>query len=296
MRITAFTASYPKFGNKNQGYNNTETHVFAYDDSVSQERRKEIWRNIEEDIPFIRDEREEYQQYVETAKRLLLRKKKYSTLKLPQFTSFESTNIRGGGFDPNLFNYLHDEKKVKRVIALAPDDAKREKIEAKAKAAGVEYVPSKVVYGENKMILQEVPFMDEDEFINPMIQRAKESGMDEKRLEEMEKGIRSFFHNASRNYIENELIPFIDTMKKGNVYIACQYGTFRTDTAISLNSWFNTECEHPFQCLNHTFDLIAFNNLYKKLTDEDKEKLGFTPEFEEQFKVSIKEKIQNFRS
>lgn len=81
----------------------------------------------------------------------------------------------------------------------------------------------------------------------------------------------------------DDFVKFIQTMKKGKLYIGCEYGTYTTDNALMLNAFFNplyvrekkfvTTYNRPF-----TSKLI---NLYKNLTTEHKRLLGWIKEFDQ---------------
>lgn len=79
----------------------------------------------------------------------------------------------------------------------------------------------------------------------------------------------------------NRFVDYIETMQKGYYYIGCEYGTYKTDNYLLLNSVFNPKAEEPI--LPHT-DLVKIDmmkDLYKNLTPEDKKRMGWTKEFDE---------------
>ena len=91
-----------------------------------------------------------------------------------------------------------------------------------------------------------------------------------------------------RNDIE-EFINFINVLKKDYFYIGCEYGTYKTDDAIVLNSYFNSNLKNrPNRRLTDTLNGNHLKLIYEKLTSDDKIKLGWTKEFEEKFLANLK--------
>ena len=79
-------------------------------------------------------------------------------------------------------------------------------------------------------------------------------------------------------------INFINEMKKDNLYVGCACGTGRTDEALTLNYFFNPKAQKTKPIKN----VVAINhneikNLYLNLTKEEKIKLGWDKEFDENF-------------
>lgn len=81
----------------------------------------------------------------------------------------------------------------------------------------------------------------------------------------------------------NDFIKFIQTMQKGNLYIGCEFGTYTTENALMLNAHFN-----PLFLRGQKF-ISTYNrvltpkliNLYKNLTIEHKQLLGWTKEYDQ---------------
>jgi hypothetical protein len=100
------------------------------------------------------------------------------------------------------------------------------------------------------------------------------------------------WHYKARKSIE-EFIDFINFMQKENVYIGCACGTYRTDFAVVLNSFFNPKAK--YNCSNISFAnyLKGFENLYHNLTQADKLKLGWSKDFDKHF-ISKLNKLKAF--
>ena len=91
--------------------------------------------------------------------------------------------------------------------------------------------------------------------------------------------------NVWKKHLEEELddfVKFILTMQKGNLYIGCEYGTYTTDNAMMLNSYFNPLYvrEKKYVNFHNRIFLNQFVNLYKNLRIEHKELMGWTKQFD----------------
>ena len=75
-------------------------------------------------------------------------------------------------------------------------------------------------------------------------------------------------------------VDYIQLMQKGYYYIGCEYGTYKTDDYILLNETFNPKAEAPF-VRGAMYKLDLMKTLYNNLTPEDKLRMGWTKEFDE---------------
>jgi len=94
---------------------------------------------------------------------------------------------------------------------------------------------------------------------------------------------------SSRGFVD-DCIDLIETMNKGYFYIGCLCGTDRTDDALMLSEYFNPKNKQTTSgCFNtpRQFKKDCMAELYKKLTDEDKKRLEFTPEFEAKLRKKL---------
>lgn len=89
---------------------------------------------------------------------------------------------------------------------------------------------------------------------------------------------------------KDDLIKFIKTMQKEYIYMGCEYGTYKTDAAVTLNTLFNPNVKGPCR-VGSTFEIgyiwRVADELYKLMTPKDKKAIGWTPEFEKIFKEKI---------
>jgi hypothetical protein len=92
----------------------------------------------------------------------------------------------------------------------------------------------------------------------------------------------------ARDVIE-KLIKFIKVMQDDYVYIACEYGSYKTDDAIILNNFFNAKNQRHPNYTRRYFQIDCIKKYYEWLTDTDKIKLGWTKEYEKQFLKRVKE-------
>lgn len=86
----------------------------------------------------------------------------------------------------------------------------------------------------------------------------------------------------NKNAEIDEFVSFIQEMKKGNLYIGCEYGTQTTDNALMLNAFFNPMYVRTKKYVT-SYNIIytkKLEKLYKNLTQEHKERMGWSKEFE----------------
>lgn len=103
-----------------------------------------------------------------------------------------------------------------------------------------------------------------------------------------ERGIAEYVNSHINTWKENtrafidEFTSYIQKMKKGNVYIGCEFGTYDTDAALMFDYLFNPNKRYSriFPVKNY---LRCAENLYHNLTDSDKLKMGWTKDFEKTF-------------
>ena len=99
-------------------------------------------------------------------------------------------------------------------------------------------------------------------------------------------------NNIDKIKQKDKLVEFIKEMQKEYVYMGCEYGTYKTDVAVFLNTLFNPKVKG--YCKIYSPDKIIYvpktaNEIYKNMTNKDKKELGWTKEFEKQFN----KKLQN---
>lgn len=83
----------------------------------------------------------------------------------------------------------------------------------------------------------------------------------------------------SRDYIE-KIKKFISVINRGNFYIGCNHGYYRTNFALLVNQTFNPEWNGDSALKPSAEEQKFLNEFYNKLTPEDKAELGFTENFE----------------
>lgn len=101
------------------------------------------------------------------------------------------------------------------------------------------------------------------------------------------------WHNAKNEEID-KFVKFIRFMQKGNLYIACEWGTYTTDNALMLNSFFNPLYVRApkFITQNNRIYLQRVQKLYQNFTAEHKELMGWTKEFDKATAEKLKRIIR----
>ncbi|MCM1073049.1 MAG: hypothetical protein NC334_04515 [Bacteroides sp.] len=95
----------------------------------------------------------------------------------------------------------------------------------------------------------------------------------------------------------DKFVRFIQTMRKEDVYIGCEYGTSRTNNALLLNHFFNPKADRTPNCVtkfNYGL-LFSIESLYKNLTDSHKAQMGWTEEFDKNFLTRLKKVRGEFK-
>ena len=91
-----------------------------------------------------------------------------------------------------------------------------------------------------------------------------------------------------KNKFVNRFVDYIKVMQEGNTYIACDYGTYRTDDAVMLNSFFNPKANRHSVVVRRDYFSDYIKTLYKNLTSKDKLKMGWDENWEKQFAKMLK--------
>lgn len=97
---------------------------------------------------------------------------------------------------------------------------------------------------------------------------------------------------SPREILDN-LPKLFGLLDNGQYYIACAQGRHRTDIAFAMNYLFNPKTKEVPTMYGHVKDgkmryddiFARANSLMKNMTQADKDKLGWTKEFEEEFKI-----------
>ena len=91
-----------------------------------------------------------------------------------------------------------------------------------------------------------------------------------------------------REFVD-ELVNLVQVAQKGYYYIGCEFGTYKTDDALALIIALNPQQADETLYISDLFKIDGMRNLYKNLTSEDKKKMGWTKEFDENFLPRLQE-------
>ena len=236
-------------------------NIFGFDDEISRNRRIFIRQHYNEyKMP--------YQDIYENEPKL----EKYQLNKLLDFFAKKPKNINGEDIYHLPLANVHNISTLKRytpniyrgsTLYDAPDW-----VLDKLKKAGIQRVIDLAGYGDlykNKVERHGLEYVPVS--INTMRS--------------------DYYVNSSR---KEELIKFIKTMQKEYVYMGCEFGTYKTDAAVLLNSLFNPKVKA--YCKIYSPEKIEYipkiaNKLYHLMSSQDKKEIGWTPEFEKLFNKKI---------
>ena len=160
--------------------------------------------------------------------------------------------------------------------------------EKSVKDAGLEYYCPTFGYGgmgiwdEEAFDTKESLLARETKYFTPLDFEKNKKYL-ELRLNSHEKNIRKSV---------DRFVDYIETMQKGYYYIGCEYGTYKTDNYLLLNTVFNPKAKDPFIPNTDLVKLDMMKDLYKNLTPEDKKRMGWTKEFDENVPKRLDTAIQ----
>ena len=243
-------------------FKSSENNIIGYDDAISKSRRDFIRCGIEQNqMP--------YQSIYEKEPRL----EEYELKKLINFFLNKPKPVDGEIMSELPLSNLHRISDSQRY---APNiyrgstlyDAS-EWVFDKIKAAGIKTIINLADYG------------------NSYKEKVEKAG-----LEYLDFDI---YHYIKSDWIDetvqkNKLVEFIKTMQKEYVYLGCEFGTYKTDAAIFLNTLFNPKVKGYCKIYSPKMvDYIpqAADQIYLNLTQKDKKSIGWTPEFEKAFTEKI---------
>ena len=264
--------------------NNNEWHVFGIDEGGQATR------------DYIRQWREEhyipYQSIYEKGHKLsdfelkqvisdLVRKpvkvnnELIDELHLQNLDFVDNTSYRGAMIKSDKLEKVEKlyEAGIRRIIPIGRGNTALEDV---CKKIGMDY----------QAIMFDSKFNDAFKTIDEVKSSAKEYARDILGLDE--KGVANRVNSRISTWEENtrafigEFTSYIQKMKKGNVYIGCEFGRYDTDAALMFDYLFN-----PNKRYSRSFPVEDYlkcaENLYHNLTDSDKLKMGWTKDFEKTF-------------
>ena len=242
-------------------FKSNDDNIIAYDDEISQERRKFI-REIHE------YETMPYYSIYENEPRL----DEYEMHKLLNFFVNKPKKIDGDVMSelniPNLHNISRSLRYTPNIYRGATLYDAPDWVLEKLKDAGIKTIINLGDYGESyeeKMKRAGFEYFDFD------IRRMRDRHFNPKEK-------------------KDKLIEFIKTMQKEYIYMGCECGTYKTDAAVKFNNLFNPKVK--IACKIYSPEMISdipdiAEDIYQNMTPEDKESIGWTPEFEENFRDKI---------
>lgn len=264
--------------------------VYAHDDSISKERRQDIRKHLENNgLALLRDEKDEYIRLVdpshkiEKVKEIEKTEDKLDKDFLYKFCEEFEENCFRGAVVFSLFKALK-KAGIQKIIAINPNKTDKDK----ADEIGIEYYSCNI-FNQGSALGKNLPFQLKKEYLKEIEEDSRDKGLSQTEIQAVLENASEYFDYRLNGFVKNSLIPFIEKMRERNFYMGCDYGTYRTDLAVSLNSWFNPKADYNFIFPTSEYDLAAFKNLFENLNKKHKKALGITKDFEKQFKAKLKE-------
>lgn len=270
--------------------NNIEDNILGYDDSISQSSRNAIRKWHESTyIPYQSLYEKEYHLTDYQLSQLLA-----SMMKKPKIVDYKSmmsipvynikpVDTKGKSYrGATLVNHSEclpvlKKSGIERIVDLIGYT----KYEHDVKNADLEYYCPK--FGRAITGLwNEAAFSSLNEYIN---EELKYYGpLDRQNKAKYIQILTNDYKKESRESVDN-FIELIQFLQKDYYYIGCQFGTDRTSAFLLLNEVFNPKAQiaHPkLKLSDYTacYQLDCMLKLYKKLTPDDKQVLGWTEEFD----------------
>lgn len=242
--------------------NNIQSEPIAYDDAISQQRRNFIrfhyasWNNgFYQDIYEKEPRLEEYE-----LKKLV---KFYSSK--PKKINIDNLNIIAKKIDNSPKTNIYRGQSL-----MYSSDADIKSL----KDAGFKQVIDFAGFGNEYKLRVEKAGMDFSDFY---MENFWDDGVFGK----------SNSPDCKRNFI-NKFVEFINKMQEGYAYIGCDFGTYKTDEAVMLNSFFNPKANRHSVVVRHDFMIDKMRILYENLTSADKLKMKWDAEWEKNFFSMLK--------
>ncbi len=277
-----------------------DTHVFGFDDEISKSRRNFIREHYNQYLMpnyeiYEANGRLEKYKLKNLIENLIGRKTIHQAtnsdsnassymsifdLPMHNIKHIEGTNsYRGSSIIDNL-NILPALKRnnIKRIVDLVGYDSLKEA----CRKNDIEYLEYKVDSNiwDNDAFKSKKNIIENENSIYQNI-----FGIGAEAPEDVIKKALLLWKDNKQKFIE-KFIPFIKTMQKDNVYIGCEFGTYKTDNALLLNYFFNskTKTNHNGITLFNKISLTEeIENLYYNLTPENKKLLEWDNNFDKQF-------------
>ena len=264
--------------------NDNEWHVFGIDEG-GQAKRDYIrkWRD-EHYIPYQSiyekghklSEFELKQVISDLVKKpIKVNSKLIDELHLQNLDYVDNTSYRGAMIQADELDKVEKlyEAGIRRII---PVGRGSQELEDACKKIGMEY----------QAIMFDSRFNDAFKTIDEVKSSAKEYArdilcLDEKGVAERVNSRINTWKESTRDFID-EFTSYIQKMKKGNVYIGCEYGRYDTNVAQMFDYLFNPNKRYSRTAPDEDWVHCA-ENLYHNLNDSDKLKMGWTKNFEKTF-------------
>ena len=260
MKINVITSGTPIFKSNN------EWQTFGYDDSVSKDRRNIIRENYELRNFGYTDIYEQEPHLDEYSLNKLLNIFRHKPRKV------DENLLQGYGFYYKKFDGFRSNSYRGETLYDKP-----QKIYKALKDAGIQTIIDTKGYGNEYKEKVESAGMDFFEYpvhssywkkySNPLYLSDKDS---------------------KREFID-KLIKFIQVMQRDYVYVACEYGLYKTDDALILNNFFNPKAQKHSPLLRHSGQIDVIEEIYRCLNNTDKQRLGWNTEFDKTFHKMVKE-------
>ena len=95
---------------------------------------------------------------------------------------------------------------------------------------------------------------------------------------EYEQNLLEFKDDIAKNRKEfiDRFIKISDVMNRGNYYVGCELGDYRTDCFLALQYYFNPKWKGP-EIKTEPYIFEFCQNMYRNLTSEDKAAMGISP-------------------
>ena len=175
---------------------------------------------------------------------------------------------------------------IERVVDLVGYD----NLEADCKELGLEYHNYPM---SPYLIMNNSMFQSEEENKLKFFNQSRLFGYKNKQQKVFREEMMNIWRKNKNKEI-NDFTKFIQFMQKGKLYIACECGTYTTDNALMLNSFFNPlYIKSPkYLTTNNRIYLQRVQKLYQNFTTKHKESMGWTESFEKLIKDKLKNLIK----
>lgn len=129
-------------------------------------------------------------------------------------------------------------------------------------------------------------FRSHDVIMEKYGEQISKFGFEKKDYDEYMASYKDTIKKDCREFMD-KFIEISDIMSRGNLYVGCELGDYRTSNFLALQYYFNPSWTGP-KIKTEPYIFEFCQNMYLNLTPEDKTALGFTEKYDKKLRQELK--------